>query len=118
MLAITANGYVTGELKIQDGDYGKSAVLGIRCKSGNGKQTHFVNATFYGKKIETVTKFMEDGRQVTLVGSVKNIAQKKKKDGTEYVAVYMDATDFTIPERQGQEMPSRSQAPAADEMPF
>lgn len=118
MLTLVASGYVTGEVQVKDGDYGKSATVGIRSKTTNGKQTHFVNATFYGKKIETVVKFMEDGRQVTLVGSVKNIAPKKKKDGTEYVAVYMDATDFTIPERQGQEMPSRSQAPAADEMPF
>lgn len=118
MLTLVASGYVTGEVQVKDGDYGKTATVGIRSKTTNGKQTHFVNATFYGKKIDTAVKFMEDGRQVTLVGSVKNIAQKKKKDGTEYVAVYMDATDFTIPERQGQEMPSRSQAPAADEIPF
>jgi single-stranded DNA-binding protein len=103
MLAITASGYVTGEVKVQDGEYGRSATLGIRCKTGNGKQTHFVNAVFYGKKIETAQKYLEDGRQVTVVGTVKSIMQKKKKDGTEYVAMYVDVQEFTLPEMKSSE---------------
>ena len=103
MLSITAHGYVTGELKVQDGDYGKSGVLGIRCKSGNGKQTHFVNAVFYGKRIEVAQKYLEDGRQVTVVGSVKSIVSKEKKDGTKYVAMYVDVQEFTLPEIKSSE---------------
>lgn len=130
MLTLVANGYVTGEVKAEETDYGRRAVVSIRAKTTNGKQSHFVNATFYGKKIETVTKFMEDGRLVTIVGSVKTIANKTKKDGTEYVAIYMDATDFTLPERQSEEqMPSQRrstsaptrnqpQEPDEDDVPF
>jgi single-stranded DNA-binding protein len=103
MLAITASGYVTGELKVQDGDYGKSGILGIRCKSSNGKQTHFVNAVFYGKRIETAQKYLEDGRQVTVVGTIKSIVPKKKKDGTDYVAMYVDVQEFTLPEMKSSE---------------
>ena len=133
MLTLVANGYVTGEVKVEDGDYGKRAVVSIRSKTTNGKQTHYVNATFYGKKIDTVSKFMEDGRQVTIVGSVKTILPKKKKDGTEYVAFYMDATDFTLPERQNEQASysssskpakyssnnkSMQEEPYEDEVPF
>lgn len=103
MLAITASGYVTGEVKIQENDYGKSGVLGIRCKTGNGKQTHYVNAVLYGKKIETAQKYLEDGRQVTVVGTVKSVMPKKKKDGTEYVAMYVDVQEFTLPEMKSSE---------------
>ena len=103
MLAITANGYVTGELKVQDGDYGRNAILGIRCKSGSGKETHFVNAVFYGKKIDLAQRFLEDGRQVTIVGSVKSIKPKKRKDGTDFVAMYVDVQEFSFPEAKSSE---------------
>lgn len=99
MLTLVANGFVTGEVKAEDTEYGKRAVVSIRSKTTNGKQTHYINATFYGKKIDVVTKFMQDGRQVTIVGSVKSIKSQKKKDGTEYASIYMDATDFTLPEK-------------------
>lgn len=117
MLSLVAGGYVTGEVKVEDGDYGKRGVVSLRCKTTNGKQTHYVNATFYGKKIDTVVRFMEDGRQVSIVGSVKNITPKKKKDGTDYVAIYMDASDFTIPEQQGGEGMT-APSPSPSEMPF
>lgn len=115
MLTLVASGYVTGEVKVEDGDYGKRGIVSIRAKTTNGKQTHYINATFYGKKIETASRFFEDGRQVTLVGSVKSVVPKKKKDGTDYVAVYMDATDFTVPERQDIEGGYKGKAPAGDE---
>lgn len=127
MLTLVANGYITGDVKVEDGDYGKRAVVSIRSRTTNGKQSHYINATFYGKKIETVSKYMEDGRQVTIVGSVKTILPKKKKDGTDFVAIYMDATDFTLPERQGQEDSGYSRKrsssafndePSEEEVPF
>lgn len=115
MLTLVASGYVTGEAKIEDTDYGKRCIASIRSKTTNGKEVHFINATFYGKKIETVSQYFEDGRQVTIVGSVKSVLPKKKKDGTSYVAVYMDATDFTVPERQDIEGGYKGKAPAGDE---
>lgn len=119
MLSLVANGFVTGEVKVEDGEYGKRAVVSIRSKTTNGKQTHYVNASFYGKKIDTVVKFMEDGRQVTIVGSVKAISPKKKKDGTDYAAVYMDATDFSLPERQGSGESYKPRAASTEEeVPF
>lgn len=125
MLALTANGYVAGELKINDGEYGKSATLGIRCKTGNGKQVHYVNAVFYGKKIEVAQKFLEDGRQVTVVGTIKSILPKQRKDGTDFCAVYLDVQEFTLPEMKSSEESysnaSRSRKAVAsmdDEVPF
>lgn len=128
MLTLVANGYVTGEVKVDDGDYGRRGVVSLRAKTSNGKEVHYINATFYGKKIDTVSRFMEDGRLVTIVGSVKSILHKVKKDGTKYVSVYMDASDFTLPERQSdQPSDSTSNRPAQnrfneepdeDEVPF
>jgi single-stranded DNA-binding protein len=124
MLSITANGYVTGEIKVQDGEYGRSATLGIRCKTGNGKQTHYVNAVFYGKKIELAQRFLEDGRQVTVVGSIKSVLPKKKKDGTDFVAMYVDVQEFSLPEMKSSEegysdaARSRKAVAEIDEVPF
>lgn len=121
MLSLVANGFVTGEVKVEDGEYGKRATVSIRSKTTNGKQTHYVNATFYGKRIDTVVKYMEDGRQVTIIGSVKTITPKKKKDGTDYVAIYMDGNDFSLPERQsGNESyrPKSNNSASEDDVAF
>lgn len=125
MLAITANGYVTGELKINDGEYSKNAVIGVRCKTSSGKQTHYVNAVFYGKKIDLAQRFLEDGRQVTIVGSIKNILHKQRKDGTDFAAIYVDVQEFSLPEmkssEEGYSEASRSRKAVAkmdDEVPF
>ena len=102
MLTITASGFITGEPKVEDTEYGKRATVTIRSKTTNGKQTHFINAVFYGKRIETVSKYMADGRQVTIIGSVKQISGKKKQDGTDYSSIYMDASDFSLPEKNNE----------------
>jgi len=99
MLTITASGFITGEPKVEDTEYGKRATVTIRSKTTNGKQTHYINAVFYGKKIDIASKYMADGRQITIIGGVRNISGKKKQDGSEYASVYMDAMDFTLPEK-------------------
>lgn len=101
-MILTVTGYTTGEIKVEDGDYGKNATICVRAKSIGGKQSHFVNATFYGKVIDTLLKYCnEDGRQVTLTGGVKKMVEKEKKDGNKYVAVYMQGYNFSIPENRG-----------------
>ena len=102
-MILTVTGYTTGELQIKDGDYGKTATVSIRCKSGNGKQTYFVNAVWYGKKIELAERYInQDGRQITVTGMIKTIMQKEsKKDKTIYYAIYMDGYHFSIPENSG-----------------
>ena len=117
MLSLIASGYVTGEVKVEDTEYGRRGTISIRSKTTNGKQRHYVNGSIYGKKIETAAKFMEDGRQVSLIGSVKNIVPKKNKDGSDYVAIYMDVTDFTIPENRGGE-PMTAPTPSPSDMAF
>lgn len=102
-MILTATGYTTGELQIKETDYGKTATVSIRCKSGNGKQSYYVNAVWYGKKIEQAQKYInQDGRQITVVGLVKNILHKtREKDNTTYYVIYMDGFHFTIPENSG-----------------
>lgn len=117
MLSLIASGYVTGEVKVEDTEYGKRGTVSIRAKTTNGKQTHYINASFYGKKIDTAVKYMEDGRQISIIGSVKAVVPKKKKDGTDFSAIYMDATDFTIPEKQGGEAMT-APTPSPSDMAF
>jgi single-stranded DNA-binding protein len=101
-MLLTVTGYTTGEIKVEDGEYGKNATICIRAKSVSGKQTSFVNAVFYGKKIETLQKYVnQDGRQVTVSGGVKQIIEKTKKDGSKYYAIYMEGYQFSIPEMNG-----------------
>jgi single-stranded DNA-binding protein len=103
MIFITATGYVTGDPKIQDGDYGKNITVSVRCKCKNTKQpAQYVNAVFYGKTIEVIQKYVEDGRQVTVAGAVKSIVPKEKKDGTKYSSIYLQGYEITLPENSTQ----------------
>ena len=119
MLTITASGFTTGEPKVEDTEYGKRATVSIRAKTTNGKQTHYINAVFYGKKIDVVQRFMEDGRQITVVGAIRNISSKTKKgDGTPYSSIYIDVSDFTLPEKLSDSPSRRSSGPSEEEIPF
>lgn len=123
MFSVAVTGYVTGDVKIEDTEYGRRGIVSLRVKSG--KQAHYFNCTFYGKRIELAEKYMQDGRQVSMAGTVKAVTGKKKKDGTEYCAFYMDVSDFSFPERlDGEERYSKpatkSQASLQDDddIPF
>lgn len=113
MFSVAVTGYVTGDVKVEETDYGKRGVVSIRVKSG--KQSHYFNGNFYGKKIELAEKYMQDGRQISLVGTVRTVSPKKKKDGTEYCAFYMDISDFSFPEKlDSEERYLRPAAKSAD----
>lgn len=81
----------------------------------------YVNAKFYGKRMEVITKYIDDGDQVTVAGSVALMVEKTKKDGTKYSAVYMNGSDFTLPNKgQSNVMDSakRSQPASSGEIDF
>jgi single-stranded DNA-binding protein len=119
MFQLTATGFITGEVKVEDGQYGKRGMFTLRARSGNGKDTHYVNVNVYGKKIDVAQKYMLDGRQVTVSGSVKSVLGKKRKDGTDYCAFYLDCNEFSLPERMNsEERPAPNRAAAEEEIPF
>jgi hypothetical protein len=97
MLSLTATGYVSGKPKVESGDYGDSLTVGIRCKGDGGKNVFYVNAKFYGKRMGVIEKYINDGDQVTLTGTVSLMTEKTKKDGTKYAQVYMTGAGFSIP---------------------
>lgn len=100
MFHLTVSGYTSGELKVEDSDYGKRGTLSLRASiPGKKQQNHYVNAVFYGKKIETAQKYIQDGRQITITGQVRTILCKRRKDESEYVSIYVDVSEFTLPER-------------------
>lgn len=119
MLALTATGYVTGKPKIESGDYGDFCNLSIRCKGDGGKRVFYVNAKFYGKRMATIEKFINDGDQITVTGTVAESIEKAKKDGTKYVSLYMSGAGFTLPSRGSADAPAASRPLANDaEVPF
>lgn len=116
MLSLTATGYVTGKPKIESSDYGDNCVIGIRCKGDGGKHLFYVNARFYGKRMATIEKYINDGDMVTVTGTVSGAVEKAKKDGTKYTAVYLTGAGFTLPPSPRADAP----APKAseEEVPF
>jgi hypothetical protein len=122
MLALTASGYVTGKPKIESGDYGDFCNISLRCKGDGGKHVFYVNAKFYGKRMATIEKYINDGDQITVTGTVGVALEKAKKDGTKYSAVYLTGAGFTLAARSvPADAPAASRPlPASedDEVPF
>lgn len=120
MLALTATGYVTGKPKIEDGEYGASCSVSIRCKGDGGKHVFYVNARFYGKRMTAIEKYINDGDQITLTGTVSQATEKAKKDGTKYTSVYMNGAGFTLPARGSADAPAavRPLPVSEEEVPF
>jgi single-stranded DNA-binding protein len=121
MLALTATGYVSGQPKIENSDYGDSCTISIRCKGDGGKHIFYVNAKFYGKKMDPITKYIKDGDQVTVTGTVSLAKEKIKKDETRYTQVYMTGSGFTLPPHGSPidgSAPRQSPQPSEEEVPF
>jgi hypothetical protein len=122
MLSLTATGYVTGKPKIDSGDYGESCTIGLRCKGEGGKHVFYVNAKFFGKKMATIEKYINDGDQISVTGVVAMALEKTKKDGTKYTSVYMNGAAFSLPaSKSTNDMPARDRpapAPSEEEVPF
>lgn len=118
MFTIAVTGYVTGEIKVKDGEYGKSGTLSIRVKTASAKSpSHYVNAVFYGKRIETIQKYVADGRLIAVSGPVKSIMHKRNKADVEYVSIYIDCSDFSLPERMS-DAPATAQSAPVDDLAF
>lgn len=123
MLALTATGYVTGKPKIESSDYGDSCTISIRCKGDSGKHVFYVNAKFFGKRMATIEKYINDGDQITVTGTVGLAVEKVKKDGTKYSQVYVSGAGFTLPARSNAPSAQGSPAPVMnndeeDDIPF
>lgn len=115
MLALTATGYVTGKPQIESGDYGDSLTISLRTKGNTGKHQFYVSAKFYGKKMSVIEKYVNDGDQVTVTGTIGAAIEKARKDGTKYTAIYMNGSDFTMPPRDEGKAMSQAKTPAASE---
>jgi hypothetical protein len=124
MLALTATGWVTGQPKIETNDYGDFCNISLRCKGDGGKHVFYVNAKFYGKRMDTITKYINDGDVITVTGTVGLAMEKAKKDGTKYSSVYMTGAGFTLPAKGSPaDMPARQRplppsSESEDEIPF
>lgn len=125
MLNLTAVGYVSGAPKIESGDYGESCTISLRCTGSDRKHVFYVNAKFYGKRMKVIEDYIQDGKQVTVTGSVRLAIEKAKKDGTKYTQVYMDGHDFTLPAREDSAVMSGAKSsrrsapvPSEEEVPF
>jgi hypothetical protein len=121
MLSLTATGYVSGKPKIESGDYGENCTISIRAKGDGGKHPFYVNAKFYGKRMATIEKYINDGDQVTVTGTVSMAIEKAKQDGAKYTCVYMNGAGFTLPARANLDSAPATMRPlplSEEEVPF
>lgn len=119
MIQLTAVGYVTGQPKIESGDYGESCTISIRAKGAGGKHTFFVNAKFFGKQMATIEKYINDSDQVTVSGTVGLVTEKtSQKDGSKYSCVYMNGSAFSLPPKERSSSGRSANSPSEEEVPF
>ena len=117
---ITVTGFVTGDPKVEEGDYGKTCSINLRFKTANGKQTHYLTGKIYGRRIEVAQKYIHDSDQITVSMPISMVSHKQtKKDGTDYFCFYGDISEFSLPAKPsaGQvSAPTRQAFNQADEI--
>lgn len=98
MITIVADGYVTKEPKVEDGDYGRHIELTIRVSTA-GREVHYVTGRFYGRKIRPIEDFIHGGDYITMTGAVTNIYAKQKQEsgGGKYMQIYIKDCFYTLP---------------------
>ena len=60
------------------------------------RQTSWINCTVWGKRSDTVTKYLHKGDQVTVSG-LGHHAEYERKDGTKGYSIEVKVQDFTLP---------------------
>lgn len=118
MLSVT--GYVTGEPREEEGNYGRYCTINLRFKLASAKSlVHYATARVYGSRIQPVLDWIHDGDQITIHGPIKKVEQKSRKsDGTTYLQFYMDASYYSFPAKKVEpEMMNRPMIGLPNTMP-
>ncbi len=98
MLNLTAHGNIGRDPELRESGQSQVANFSLGCRTGQ-ESTTWINCAVWGKRAETVMKFLKKGSKVTVVGSGK-LRTYEKKDGTQGQSLELNVTDFTLPLRE------------------
>lgn len=124
MFSATAQGYLTQDPKIVDGEYGRYMDVQLRAKLYGGKDAIFLSGRVFGKKIEVCEKYFFKGGAVTLLVGIRKFRTFQMRDGSNAFAADCDIFDFSIPPSDNQVRQNTQAAVAGfdggddDEIPF
>lgn len=114
MISASFDGYVTEQPMLKDGQYGRYVDVSIRVATA-GKEVHYVTSRFYGRKVNPVLEFINNGDYITMSGCVTSI-KERIKEGTvagKYCQIYIKDACYTLPPKLGGESRFKANLPAA-----
>ena len=124
MFGATFEGTVNREPKIKEGEYGRNIEISMAVKGQGGKQIMYVSGTVWGKRIETVEKYIHKGSRIAMIAGVRRIRTFGGQEGGDArYALDVDVHDFTLPptDRQVSQQSAanfKSNSSDDDEIPF
>lgn len=96
MFFITATGTVIGDPEFEDGERGRFVKLTIKTKLRT--KSVYITARFYGRRIETIKRYIRNCDQVTIAGQVLAVVEKvRQKDQMKYCQIYVAGADNSLP---------------------
>jgi single-strand DNA-binding protein len=98
MLVLTISGNLGRDPELKTTDQSQVASFSVGVRTGIGETT-WVNCSVWGKRADTVMTYFKKGSKVTITGSGK-LSAYKKKDGLPGSSLEMNVTDFTLPARE------------------
>ena len=125
MLFGTFVGYVHGNPKIVDGEYGRYFEFRFKAPMYGGKdkrQTLFCDGKIWGKKIEYAEKVIVEGAAITVLGEMSNIRTFGAEGAEPMFAASVNVSSYSVPsERKINEtavMAAIKSANLTDDIPF
>ena len=95
MFNITAHGNLGKDPEVKDVKDTQVAEFSLAARTGKDETT-WINCAVWGKRADTVKKYLHKGDKVTVAGSGK-LTTYQKKDGTEGSSLELRVSDFTLP---------------------
>ena len=95
MLNITAVGNLGKDPELKELPNSQVANFSLACGTSKGDTT-WIDCQVWGKRANTVMKYMHKGDRITVAGSGK-VRIYKREDGSEGKSLELNVSDFTLP---------------------
>jgi hypothetical protein len=99
-IAANFDGYVVEHPEEKSGQYGRYADIILKVSLG-GREVHYVQGRFYGRKISLILDFVRANDYMTMSGSISRIMPRVRKDGVKCCHIYLRDAFFTLPPKLG-----------------
>jgi hypothetical protein len=99
-IAASFDGYVVEHPEEKSGEYGRYVDIILKVSLG-GREVHYVQGRFYGRKITVALDYIRANDYMTMSGSVSRIMPRVRKDGVKCCHIYLRDAFFTLPPKLG-----------------